>query len=171
MLEKINCISSNKGRINVLFLFQNMARNQGRSQPHSPGWARVPLSSFFRQISINFSSNFTYFLPHFGPPGGRVAPGKALATPLRVMETTKGKDQSLLLVVGTSLVLALDVVIIHTSVIPFIRVPMIKCYFHGNCKLVCCTCYFLLCFCYQHQFVLNKTFKIVITNTRCPNFD
>ena len=41
---------------------------QGRSQPHSPGWARVPLSSFFPQISINFSSNFTYFLPHFGPP-------------------------------------------------------------------------------------------------------
>ena len=53
---------------------------QGRSQPHSPGWARVPLSSFFPQISINFSyfsSNFTYFLPHFGPPGGRVAhPGR-----------------------------------------------------------------------------------------------
>ena len=53
---------------------------QGRSQPHSPGWAlkaRVSLSSFFPQISINFSSNFTYFLPHFGPPGGRVAhPGR-----------------------------------------------------------------------------------------------
>ena len=53
---------------------------QGRSQPHSPGWARVPLSSFFPQILINFSyfsSNFTYFLPHFGPPGGWVAhPGR-----------------------------------------------------------------------------------------------
>ena len=53
---------------------------QGRSQPHSPGWARVPLSSFFPQISINFfyfSSNFPCFLPHFGPPGGRVAhPGR-----------------------------------------------------------------------------------------------
>ena len=47
--------------------------SQGHSQPHSPGWARVPLSSFFPWISINFSSNFTYFLPHFGPPGGRVA--------------------------------------------------------------------------------------------------
>ena len=49
---------------------------QGRSQPHSPGWARVPLSSLFPQIWINFSyfsSNFTYFLPHFGPPGGQVA--------------------------------------------------------------------------------------------------
>ena len=37
---------------------------QGRSQPHSPGWARVPLSSFFPQILINlsyFSSNFTKF--------------------------------------------------------------------------------------------------------------
>ena len=53
---------------------------QGRSQPQSPGWARVPLSSFFPEISINFSyfsSNFTFFLPHFGPPGGRVAhPGR-----------------------------------------------------------------------------------------------
>ena len=53
---------------------------QGRSQPHSPGWARVPLSSFFPQISINFSyfsSNFIYFLPHFGPPGGQLAhPGR-----------------------------------------------------------------------------------------------
>ena len=52
----------------------------GRSQPHSPGWARVLLSSFFPQISINFSYfswNFTYFLPHFGPPGGQVAhPGR-----------------------------------------------------------------------------------------------
>ena len=49
---------------------------QGRSQPHSPVWARVPLSSFFPQISNNFSYfswNFTYFLPHFGPPGGQVA--------------------------------------------------------------------------------------------------
>ena len=49
---------------------------QGRTQPHSPGWARVPLSSFFPQISINFtyfSSNFTCCLPHFGPPGGRLA--------------------------------------------------------------------------------------------------
>ena len=44
---------------------------QGCSQPHSSGWAKVPLP----QISINFSyffSNFTYFLPHFGPPGGRL---------------------------------------------------------------------------------------------------
>ena len=54
-----------------------LARTQGRSQPHSPGWARVPLSSFFPQISIIFSSNFTHCLPHFGPPGGRVAhPGR-----------------------------------------------------------------------------------------------
>ena len=54
---------------------------QGRSQPHSPGWARVPLSSFFPQILINlsyFSSNFTHFLPHFGsPPPTREGPGYA----------------------------------------------------------------------------------------------
>ena len=53
---------------------------QGRSQPHSPGWARVPLSSFFPQISIifsYFSSNFSQFLPQFGSPGGRLAhPGR-----------------------------------------------------------------------------------------------
>ena len=59
--------------------------HQVRSQPHSPGWARVPLSSFFPQISIifpYFSSNFTHFLPHFGSPGG-----KALATPLSTILT------------------------------------------------------------------------------------
>ena len=54
--------------------------DQGRSQPHSPGWARVPLSSFLPQTSINFSyfsSNIAYFLPHFGLSGGRVAhPGR-----------------------------------------------------------------------------------------------
>ena len=69
---------------------------QGRSQPHSPGWARVPLSSFFPQILIKFSyfsSNFTSFLPYFGPPGGRVAhPWKALATPLEVNNHYKKKS-------------------------------------------------------------------------------
>ena len=46
-------------------------------QPHSPGWARDPLSSFFTQIVINFSWNLTYFLPHFRPSGGQVAhPGR-----------------------------------------------------------------------------------------------
>ena len=45
------------------------SHRQGRSQPHSPGWSRVPLCSFFPQISLNFSyisSKITYFLPHFG---------------------------------------------------------------------------------------------------------
>ena len=55
-------------------------QKQGRSQPHNPGWARVPLFSVFPQVLINFSyfsSNFTYFLPHFGLPGGQVAhPGR-----------------------------------------------------------------------------------------------
>ena len=53
---------------------------QGCSQPYSLGWARVPLSSFSSQISINFSyfsTNVTYFLPHLSPLGGRVAhPGR-----------------------------------------------------------------------------------------------
>ena len=67
---------------------------QGRSQPHSPWRARVPLSTFFPQISINFSSNFTYFLPHFGPPGGRVAHPGALATPLCSWNCKYGKEHS-----------------------------------------------------------------------------
>ena len=49
---------------------------QGCSQSHSLGWARVPLSSFFLQILIifsYFSSNFSHFLPHFDPPGRRLA--------------------------------------------------------------------------------------------------
>ena len=40
-------------------------RSQGHSQPHSPGWARVPLSSFFAQIYIifsYFSSTFLIFI-------------------------------------------------------------------------------------------------------------
>ena len=53
---------------------------QCRSQPHSPGWARVPLSSFspkFWTFFSYFSSNFSHFLPHFGSPGGRLAhPGR-----------------------------------------------------------------------------------------------
>ena len=53
---------------------------QDCSQPHSPGLARVPLSSFFPQILIifsYFSSNFPHFLPHFGSPGGWLAhPGR-----------------------------------------------------------------------------------------------
>ena len=42
----------------------------GRSQPPSPRWTRVPLSSFFPQISIKFSyffSNFNSFSSSFWP--------------------------------------------------------------------------------------------------------
>ena len=60
--------------------------DQGRSQPHSPGWARVPFSSFFPEISINFSyfsSNFYSFSSSFWPSGWASRPhGKALAMPL-----------------------------------------------------------------------------------------
>ena len=63
--------------VGVKHVYRN---GQGRSQPHSPGWAIVPLSSFFPEIWIKFSyfsSNFSHFLPHFGPPGGQVAhPGR-----------------------------------------------------------------------------------------------
>ena len=36
-------------------LVKGIYTKQGRSQPHSPGWARVPLSSFFPEIVISFS--------------------------------------------------------------------------------------------------------------------
>ena len=53
---------------------------QGRSQPRSPGWARVPLSSFFLKfwsIFLIFPQTLLIFPPHFGSPGGRVArPGR-----------------------------------------------------------------------------------------------
>ena len=66
---------------------QPVTEKQGRSQPHSRRWARVPLSSFFPKFRLffsYFSSNFSHFLPHFGIPGGRASrpPGKTLATPL-----------------------------------------------------------------------------------------
>ena len=51
-----------------------------------PGGQEFHFPHFFPQISINFSyfsSNFTYFLLHLDPPGGR--PGKALATPLEML--------------------------------------------------------------------------------------
>ena len=63
------------------FFAKVRSKEQDCSQPHSPGWARVPLSSFFPQILINFSyfsSNFSHFLPHFGSPGGQLAhPGRS----------------------------------------------------------------------------------------------
>ena len=65
------------------------ACNRGRGQPHSPGWASVPLSSFF---FLKFPSIFSHFFPQtllifslrltFGPPGGRVVPRKALVKSL-----------------------------------------------------------------------------------------
>ena len=73
MFQGLTVLSKSK----VLSFVKMVHFSQGCSQPHSPGWARVPLSSFFPQISINFSSNCTYFLPHFGSPGGRLAhPGR-----------------------------------------------------------------------------------------------
>ena len=69
---------------------------QGRSQHHSPGWARVPLSSFFPQILINF---FLFFLKiylfssSFWPSGWATRPpGKALATPLSTADGSIGDN-------------------------------------------------------------------------------
>ena len=72
--------------------------SQGRSQPHSPGWARVPLSSFFPQIWIKFSyfsAHCSHFLPHFDPPGGQVAhPGRPWLRHLAFTLTREVKDLS-----------------------------------------------------------------------------
>ena len=60
------------------------AETQSCSQPHSPGWARAPLSYFFPQISINFSYfSSNLFSSSFWSSGWATRPpGKALATPL-----------------------------------------------------------------------------------------
>ena len=67
---------------------------QFRSQPHSPAWARVPLSSFF---SSNFNQFFLFFLKlylfssSFWPSRWASRPtGKALATPLRDRTSISG---------------------------------------------------------------------------------
>ena len=44
--------------------FMGTGLNQGRSQPHQPGWAKLPLSSFFlkfRSIFPTFPQNFIIF--------------------------------------------------------------------------------------------------------------
>ena len=52
----------------------------------SPGWARVPLPHFSSnqdQLFFLFFlklCSFSIFLPHFGPPGGRVREGPGYAT-------------------------------------------------------------------------------------------
>ena len=64
---------------------------EGRSQPHSPGWARVPLSSFFPQISINFSTLLIFFLIlalRVGDSPTRKGPGYATGTIRNTAETT-----------------------------------------------------------------------------------
>ena len=55
---------------------------QGCSQPHSPGWARVPLSSFFHQISIHFSYFFLKLSSFWPSRWASRPPGKALTAPL-----------------------------------------------------------------------------------------
>ena len=66
---------------------------QGRSQPHSPGWTRVPLSSFFPQILINdfyFFLKLYSFSSSFWSSGWATRPpGKALATPLTLWPMDK----------------------------------------------------------------------------------
>ena len=81
------------GRVGIALVsfFWQHAFFQGRSQPHSPGWARVSLSSSFAKILINF---FLFFLKldsfssSFWPSGwASRPPGKALATPLPFSHT------------------------------------------------------------------------------------
>ena len=59
---------------------QMCEENKAVASLTGPSGQEFHFPHFFPQISIiflNFSSNFTNFLPHFGSPGGRVAhPGK-----------------------------------------------------------------------------------------------
>ena len=74
-------------KVCTTWLWNDNTNKQGRSQPHSPGWASVPLPSFFLKFLsiilifpqiflINFSSSFW---PSWWATR---TPGKALATPL-----------------------------------------------------------------------------------------
>ena len=54
-------------------------RVQGRSQPHSPGWARVPLSSFFLKSRSIFPQTLLIFFLILPLRVGECPPGKALA--------------------------------------------------------------------------------------------
>ena len=69
---------------------------QGRSQPHSPGWARVPLSSFFPQISIilifpqTFHIFFLILAVRVGKSPTREGPGYATVHETRLEPVTSG---------------------------------------------------------------------------------
>ena len=68
---------------NSIFKLEHRERNdtQGRSQPHSPGWARVHLSSNLRHFFLLFPK-LSSFLSSFWPSGWATWPsGEALAMP------------------------------------------------------------------------------------------
>ena len=92
-LSGILTLSQPTPRIRDPLNLRPFIRPQGRNQPHSPGWARLPLSSFFPQVSIDFSyssSNFFSFSSFFCPSGWVTRPpGKALATLLFDLRSTK----------------------------------------------------------------------------------
>ena len=65
-----NYIEYGRQNINLNFNLK-FSNKQDRNQPHSPGWARVPLSSLFLkfQTYFLFFSNFPNFSTDFGPLG------------------------------------------------------------------------------------------------------
>ena len=60
-----------KCQVTKTYFYLCMAQ-QGRSQPHRPGWTRFPLSSNFNQLDLFFLKTFS-FSSSFWPPGGRIA--------------------------------------------------------------------------------------------------
>ena len=77
--EKTNIMVIDKQSIGKDFqldsqVIEEVSEFQGRSQPHSPGWARVPLSSFFPQILIHFSYFSSSFSSSFWPSGWATRP-------------------------------------------------------------------------------------------------
>ena len=72
-------------------------KEQGRSQPLTPGWARTEHFLNLSSFSCSFyhcSSNFPHFLPYFGLPGGRIAhPGRPW---LRHWQRVNGPDNQVM---------------------------------------------------------------------------
>ena len=72
-------LNGQKNNLDLLNMYSYLYDSQGRSQPHSPEWARVPLSSNFHHFFFLFFLKLCSFLSSFWLSGWATRPpGKAL---------------------------------------------------------------------------------------------